>query len=334
MAVDDFSTSDEESTKNTFGIDQIKLRNPGSISVFSDDFWLQLTERSGLGVTETSPLADTLQFQGPNGHSQPPSELNFDDGIVLVDCPLPDDLERFDIAKISRSGKLFGAHFIILTTFERIQSEVGSLPHEQSGEEATAQLDSEEHELSDTKNDDSNNVAAAPDLDLQYIEKTIIFLELLLEKFRNVLIQREINAGFFGAGSKIFSRNLRSSGKKTIKNPSFDARLIREIIKKRQQRGKIFDWEDFSDPSWDILLDLTAAHLENKKVSVTDLIFASGVPATTALRLITRMERSGLIGRSKDEMDGRRSWVQLSDRALKSIMRYFLSLDNLEEAFL
>ncbi len=64
------------------------------------------------------------------------------------------------------------------------------------------------------------------------------------------------------------------------------------IIRQRQLRARFFDGELFADPAWDMLLDLTAARVEARRVSVTSLCIASGVPPTTALRWIGADDRS------------------------------------------
>ena len=51
---------------------------------------------------------------------------------------------------------------------------------------------------------------------------------------------------------------------------------------------------------------ITAARAEHKRVSVTSLCIASGVPPTTALRWIAQMSEAGLLERVEDEADRRR----------------------------
>ncbi|MBD3729588.1 MAG: winged helix DNA-binding protein [Sphingomonadales bacterium] len=105
--------------------------------------------------------------------------------------------------------------------------------------------------------------------------------------------------------------------------PLPDARLVRQVIAQRQARARYFDAELFADPAWDILLDLTAARVERKRVSVTSLCIASGVPPTTALRWIAQMSEAGLLERVEDETDRRRAFIQLSDKAADAMARYF-----------
>lgn len=105
-----------------------------------------------------------------------------------------------------------------------------------------------------------------------------------------------------------------------------EPRLIRQIIRQRQLRARFFDADLFADPAWDILLDLAAARAEHKRVSVTSLCIASGVPPTTALRWISQMTEGGLLVRIEDETDRRRAFIALSDRATEGMARYFAEL--------
>ncbi|NCP18457.1 MAG: winged helix-turn-helix transcriptional regulator [Erythrobacter sp.] len=102
-----------------------------------------------------------------------------------------------------------------------------------------------------------------------------------------------------------------------------DPRRVRATIRKRQMRARFFDAALFADPAWDILLDLTAARAEGRRVSVTSLCIASGVPPTTALRWISQMTEHGLLQREEDMVDRRRAFVSLSDTAVEAMAQYF-----------
>jgi DNA-binding transcriptional ArsR family regulator len=110
--------------------------------------------------------------------------------------------------------------------------------------------------------------------------------------------------------------------------PLPDPRLLRRILRQRQLRARFFDGDLFADPAWDILLDLTAARAEHKRVSVTSLCIASGVPPTTALRWIGQMTEAGLLERIEDDTDRRRAFIALSDRAADAMARYFAELGS------
>lgn len=105
--------------------------------------------------------------------------------------------------------------------------------------------------------------------------------------------------------------------------PLPDPRLVRRIIRQRQLRARFFEPGLFADPAWDILLDLVAAQGEDKRVSVTSLCIASGVPPTTALRWIGQLTSAGLLERAEDESDRRRAFIALSERAADALARYF-----------
>jgi DNA-binding transcriptional ArsR family regulator len=107
-----------------------------------------------------------------------------------------------------------------------------------------------------------------------------------------------------------------------------DPRLVRRILRHRQLRARFFDGDLFADPAWDMLLDLTVARAEHKRVSVTSLCIASGVPPTTALRWIGQLTRQGLVERVDDEADRRRAFVALSDTAAEAMARYFAQVGH------
>ena len=108
--------------------------------------------------------------------------------------------------------------------------------------------------------------------------------------------------------------------------PLPDPKLVRRIIRQRQLRARFFDGDLFADPAWDILLDLTAARAEHARVSVTSLCIASGVPPTTALRWISQMVEIGLLERKEDEVDRRRAFIALTDKAAEAMARYFAEI--------
>src|SRR5207253_3617288 len=84
------------------------------------------------------------------------------------------------------------------------------------------------------------------------------------------------------------------------------AGLVRQIIRARRLRDQYLKGDLFADPAWDMLLDLLAAKLEDRRVAVSSLCIATAVPPTTALRWIKILCEQGLILRVADPQDGRR----------------------------
>ena len=109
--------------------------------------------------------------------------------------------------------------------------------------------------------------------------------------------------------------------------PCSDA-SIRAILQARLERNSCFPGELFSDPAWDMLLDLYAAELGQFRVSVTSLCIASNAPTSTALRWISTLERENLIERRPDPLDGRRFFMSLTPEAIKMFERYFSVVGN------
>lgn len=98
---------------------------------------------------------------------------------------------------------------------------------------------------------------------------------------------------------------------------------VRSLIKLRRARDRFFAGDIFADPAWDILLELYASELGQRRISVSALCMAAAVPPTTALRWINALESAGVIGRSADPRDGRRFFVALSALGLEAMNSYF-----------
>jgi hypothetical protein len=101
-----------------------------------------------------------------------------------------------------------------------------------------------------------------------------------------------------------------------------NAQEIRAAIRSRRLRAQFFAGELFADPAWDMLLDLFAAELERRRVSVSSLCIAAAVPPTTALRWIGTLHDSGLFERHADPSDRRRAYIALSAKGLEGMRSY------------
>ncbi|RSV36392.1 hypothetical protein CA234_18520 [Sphingomonas sp. ABOLE] len=105
-----------------------------------------------------------------------------------------------------------------------------------------------------------------------------------------------------------------------------DAAEIRRVIRARRMRAEFFDGDLFADPAWDMLLDLFAAELEHRQISVSSLCIAAAVPPTTALRWIGTLNEAGLFDRRADPNDRRRAYIALSDAARRGMERYIAAV--------
>lgn len=115
-------------------------------------------------------------------------------------------------------------------------------------------------------------------------------------------------------------------------DPSLDQtqmrRWVRALIELSGTRSNYLPGKLFSDPAWDMLLDLAEARLSGKRVSVSSLCIAANVPATTALRRIGDLVAENLATRIRDPEDGRRVFVELTDDAFAQMMAYVASVTN------
>lgn len=108
-----------------------------------------------------------------------------------------------------------------------------------------------------------------------------------------------------------------------------DAVALRAMIRARRLRDQYFKGELFADPAWDMLLDLMAARLDGQRVAVSSLCIAAAVPATTALRWIKTLTEHGIFVRTADPHDGRRVFIELSDKAAGQLGAYLRAVQRM-----
>jgi DNA-binding MarR family transcriptional regulator len=101
------------------------------------------------------------------------------------------------------------------------------------------------------------------------------------------------------------------------------SRLVRAVQAARRRRAALFDEDMFSDPAWDILLELYALQLEQRRASVSAVYSASSVPGSTAVRWISKLEKDGLVKRVEDLLDARRNWIELTAEGHGRMRRFF-----------
>lgn len=94
----------------------------------------------------------------------------------------------------------------------------------------------------------------------------------------------------------------------------------------RRARDRHFPQGYFADVAWDILLDLDRAAREDLQFATTDLGVEAGVPLTTTLRYLQRLEADGFIQRVPDPADRRRSFVRLTDQGQSAMDSVFAAV--------
>jgi len=102
------------------------------------------------------------------------------------------------------------------------------------------------------------------------------------------------------------------------------AEVAQGILKQRRVRSEHLPLELFSEPAWDILLDLFIAVVEQQQISVSSACLATVVPATTALRWLDILQHQGLVERYPSADDKRVTFVRLTN-AGRNVLRGYLS---------
>lgn len=94
--------------------------------------------------------------------------------------------------------------------------------------------------------------------------------------------------------------------------PPPGSELAAWLLMARRLREEVLGASLFSDPAWDILLDVYAGEARGVKIQISSLAPMSGIPSSTARRWADKLVRLGLLERERDEKDRRQTYVRLS----------------------
>jgi DNA-binding MarR family transcriptional regulator len=246
---------------------------------------------------------------------------------LLIDCPVQDGATLAALMALDLRAARHGTRLVMSTTMSALDTVFGCL--DQSGADLLVEPTRGERVIALAR-----SLAKVPRMGLRELsENDRVTLLRLTEQVGQIAAQLDrLSAGgqpsfqVRAPGDEFRDEGGERKLIRTPRPPLPDPRLVRLIIRQRQLRSQFIDAELFADPAWDILLDLTAARAEHRRVSVTSLCIASGVPPTTALRWIGQMVEAGLLERVEDETDRRRAFIQLSDKAADAMARYFAEL--------
>ena len=305
------------------------LRLPLALSLFVDRPHLRAqirddAEAAGFRVAGEGGIASLLE-----GEARVLGE------VVLVDCPEATGMALAALSRLDVRAAQSGARLIVTTTVDALDDVFACL--DRSGAQILVDPGRAEwvialgRVLAAFSSAGLRELSEADRLTLLRLSEQVDRIAERLERLSQPLDSRRDaesdyrfespRSGFAGGDDDEGARLSRPA-----KPPMPDPRLVRRIIRQRQLRARFFNGDLFADPAWDILLDLTAARAEHQRVSVTSLCIASGVPPTTALRWIGQMTESGLLERVEDEVDRRRAFIALTDRAADAMARFFAEL--------
>ncbi|MFN3456909.1 MAG: MarR family transcriptional regulator [Novosphingobium sp.] len=305
--------------------------NPLAVSIFADRAYLrtELAEdaaAAGLRVARTGEVASLLGASG---------QVPLGD-IVLIDCPVLEAAEMAALALLDAQVAKSGAQMVVSTSMGSLDDVFGCL--DQSAAQILVSPARAERVIA------LGHILLMPEMAARAGR-----VRELSDHDRMSLLRLTQQVGAIAQRLEALSGTAADTGRVEASAFAFDAtgerdpatkrlirgarpslpdpRLVRRIIRQRQLRARFFEGDLFADPAWDMLLDLTAARSEHKRVSVTSLCIASGVPPTTALRWISQMTDAGLLCRAEDATDRRRAFIALSDKAADNMAHYFAEIE-------
>lgn len=92
---------------------------------------------------------------------------------------------------------------------------------------------------------------------------------------------------------------------------------VLSILMVRRGREEVFGEGLFADPAWDVLLELFAAHLGKRTMSVAALAGSIGLPATTVARWVTALAEAGFAEHAGPGGE----WVKLTQSGAAGMQR-------------
>jgi hypothetical protein len=97
---------------------------------------------------------------------------------------------------------------------------------------------------------------------------------------------------------------------------------------KANRRTHYIPQEFIAEPAWQMLLELFIQFAGGADVSTKSLCIVSGVPDTTALRVIEKMENANLIERSQSLVDKRVTLVRLTRHGIVAVGSFLMEGDR------
>ena len=112
------------------------------------------------------------------------------------------------------------------------------------------------------------------------------------------------------------------------------AAMAQRLYDERRARSSLLSVLDLTiaEPVWDILLTAFVAAERDAALSVTAACEAAAAPISTALRAIYLLERKKVVRLIRDPKDRRRSFVRLSDEAVRGMTAYLEHIGGGEDS--
>jgi CheY-like chemotaxis protein len=158
-----------------------------------------------------------------------------------------------------------------------------------------------------------NDAVRAIQLDARDLLVKPVAPDALVRSVKSALLVRALRSASSGSDSAGVHATPIQRNKASLQS----LRAVRRI------RSRYFPSELFSDPCWEMLLDLYDCLLSGQNATVTSLAAASGATTTTAWRRLGALQSHGLIERAEDPGDKRRTIVRLTEAGRQSVENFF-----------
>lgn len=94
---------------------------------------------------------------------------------------------------------------------------------------------------------------------------------------------------------------------------------VLSILIARRGREALLGPGLFSEPAWDVLLELYAAKLGCRKMFIADLARATETPESTTARWISVLSGRGLVAPVPDTIESNGPWITLTDEGVSKM---------------
>ncbi len=96
--------------------------------------------------------------------------------------------------------------------------------------------------------------------------------------------------------------------------------VVRRRILRKQLIGNA---ELFGEPAWDMLIDLFIHECRGQQLSMSSLCATAGIPTSSAMKLAQRLCEAGILERTPDVFDGRRTLMKIAPEIAHRLRAYF-----------
>lgn len=159
-------------------------------------------------------------------------------------------------------------------------------------------------------------------------KRTALILRVMADEGEADIRSASLRSGNWAAGSRSpkgkssrANKNLRG-GPQQLRNiqiatsaAGVSANHVKSWLSARRARETLFGSLIFSDPAWDIILELYAAKLEDRRIVASELLRTSNAPRSVIHRWLKVLVEAGLVSVDPDLDMDTRATIDLADEA-------------------